>query len=102
MSLQVTANGIFSFGNPFPYHSPHLFPGTSFYNFLVAVYWTDNDISTGVGEVSYQVHTDNTETVQWVNTYISQTQQVNFNGTWMLLAEWKDVPQYLSSTIIVS
>ncbi len=98
--MQVSTNGIISFGRPFPYHSPHLFPGTSY---LVAPFWTDNDITKGVGEVSYQVY-DNcqSESLSWVSTYISQQQQLNFSGTWMLVAEWRDVPEYLRDTNIVS
>ena len=99
--LQVSTNGIISFARPFPYHSPHLFPGTSFYNFLVAPFWTDNDISRGVGEVSYWVHNNRTESLTFVSTYISQQQQVNFSGTWMLVAEWRNVSEYLGDTSIV-
>ena len=92
-----------SFGRPFPYHSPNLFPGTSFYNYLVAPFWTDADITNGVGKVSYQVHDNNqSESLSWVSTYISQQQQINFSGTWMLVAEWKDVPEYNGATSIVS
>ena len=92
-----------SFGRPFPHHSPHLFPATSVYNHVVAPFWTDNDITGGVGEVSYQVYNNSlSESLSWVSTYISQQQQVNFNGTWMLVAEWRDVPEYLGDATIVS
>ena len=85
-----------SFGRPFPQHSPHLFPETSFYNYLVAPFWTDNDITRGVGEVSYQVYEDSEmESLSWVSTYISQQQQADFRATWMLVAEWRNVPEYL-------
>ena len=99
--MQVSTNGIISFSRPFPYHSPHLFPGSSFYQFLVAPFWTDNDISNGVGSVFYQVHDIMTESLNWVSSFISQRQQVRFNGNWMLVAEWRNVPKYLGDTSIV-
>ena len=102
-SLKVSTNGIISFGRPFSSHSPHLFPGTSFYNYLVAPFWTDTDITEGVGEVSYLVYDKSqSESLSWVSTYISQQQQISFTGTWMLVAEWRDVPEYLGDTSIVS
>ena len=97
----MSTNGIISFSRPFPYHSPHLFPGSSFYSFLVAPFWTDNDISNGVGLVSYQVHDGTTESLNWVSSFISQRQQIRFNGNWMLVAEWRNVPKYLGDASIV-
>jgi hypothetical protein len=98
---QVSTNGILSFARPFPYHSPHLFPGTSFYNFLIAPFWSDNDIRRGIGEVSYWVHSGQSDSLTFVSTYISQQEQVKFNGTWMLAAEWRNVPEYLGNISIV-
>lgn len=100
---QVSTNGILSFGRPFPQHSPHFFSEASFYDYLVAPFWSDNDITGGVGEVSYQVHEDNqSESLSWISTYISQQQQINFNGNWMLIAEWTNVPEYLREKSFVS
>ena len=101
MNVQVSSNGIISFSRPFPYHSPHLFPGTSFYSFLVAPFWTDNGISNGIGSVSYQVHDSTTESLNWVSSYISQHQQIRFTGNWMLVAEWSNVPKYRGNRSIV-
>lgn len=61
----------------------------------MAPFWTDSDISEGVGEVSYQVYDNSqSESLSWVSTYVSQQQQINFIGTWMLVAEWRDVPKH--------
>ena len=99
----MSTNGIISFSRPFTYHSPSLFPGSSFYNFIIAPFWTDNDISRGVGQVSYWVYDNETESesIDFVSTFISQQEQVEFSGTWMLTAEWRDVPEYLGNTAIV-
>ena len=68
----------------------------------MAPYWADTDITGGVGEVSYHIHTSQTESLTWVSTYISQQEQIDFTGTWMLIAEWKNVPEYLGDRSIVS
>ena len=52
--------------------------------------------------MSYWVHSGQSESLAFVSTYISQQQQVNFSGTWMLAAEWRDVPEYLGNTSIVN
>ncbi len=91
-----------SFGRSFPSHSPNIFPGTSFYNYLVAPFWSDNDITNGVGQVSYQVYNDSqSEALSFVSTYVKQQQHVNFTGTWMAVAEWKGVPEYLGEVTTV-
>jgi len=101
--IQVSTNGLISFGRSFKSHSPHLFPETDFYNYLVAPFWSDNDITNGVGEVSYQTYNNSqSEALTYVSTYIKQQHQVNFSGTWMLIAEWKNVPQYLGDNNRVS
>ena len=56
-----------------------------------------------MGGVSYQVFDNSqSESLSWVSTFISQQQQINFTGNWMLVAEWKDVPEYLGESSIVS
>ncbi len=83
------------FGRSYPNHSPYIFPGSRFQNYLVAPFWSDNDITRGVSEVSYQVYNNSqSESLFWVSTYISQQEHINFSGTWMLIAEWKNVPEY--------
>lgn len=93
--LQVSTNGLFSFSRPFTFHDAHLFPDSRF-NFIVAPFWSDIDISTGVGNVSYEVHTSS-DVLNWVSTFVSQHQQTNFTGEWMIVAEWRDVPQHAGS-----
>lgn len=51
--------------------------------------------------MSYQVHESATESLNWVSSFISQRQQIRFNGSWMLVAEWRNVPQYNGDTSIV-
>ena len=97
--LQISTNGLFSFGRPFQFHTPHLFPGT---NNIVAPFWADSDITNSAGQIMYEVHDTFTDALFWVSTFISQQQQTNFSASWMLVAKWDDVPQVHGSTDVVS
>ena len=61
---------------------------------FVAPYWIDNDPSIE-GNVSYSVVVRDNELLQTVSNYIAQSQRISFNGTWMLIAYWLDVPEAL-------
>lgn len=71
---------------------------------VVAPFWAENDISHRVGHVAYEVHDSETSAtyLSLVSAFISGHQQLHFNGTWMLLAEWNSVPQFQGSVTIVS
>ena len=71
---------------------------------MVAPFWAQNDISHRVGHVAYEIH-DSENSGNYLtlaSAFISGHQQVHFNGTWMLLAEWNSVPQFQGSITIVS
>ncbi len=91
--MQVNTNGDLSFGRNFTESSPELFPGP---DFLVAPFWADLDISNGVGSISYEVHTetDDTTLLADVSNFIRNITGSQFGGRWMLLAEWRNAPQY--------
>ena len=91
---QVSTNGILSFGQAFTFHYPEHFPGSSSSSYLVAPFWADNDITNGQGQVSYEVHDIPTEGMEWVGTFVSQQEQTSFSPSWMMVAEWKEVPQF--------
>ena len=57
-----------------------------------APYWIDNDPSVK-GNVSYEVHTTGSPLINQVSDHISSSQSVQFNGTWMVVAFWWDVPE---------
>ena len=86
------------------YSKPVLFSEYSPSSYVVAPFWAQNDISHRVGHVAYEVHnSENSVTyLSLVSAFISGHQQVHFNGTWMLLAEWNSVPQFQGSVAIVS
>ena len=77
---------------PFTRWSPQLFPYDSLY--LVAPFWDDINIAVGVGNISYQVYYTGSPLLDTVNTIISDDENINFSGQWMLVAEWNGVPEF--------
>ena len=68
---------------------------------FLAPYWIDNDPSVA-GLVSYEVFSGDSTQLNEVSDYISQSQCVQFSGTWMLVAEWDDVPPISTNNETVS
>ena len=105
-SLQVGTNGYFSFGTRRTVHDPFLFSFTTPYNYLVAPFWADIDISIH-GSISYEVHSTSAGSssialLNRVSTFISNQQNTQFSGNWMLVASWSQVSAYRGSSSIVS
>lgn len=72
-------------------------------NYVVAPFGANTNIASGTGRVSYEVHniTTSPSLLSQVNRYIQQSTQHRFYGTWMLVAEWENVPQSGQSTSLV-
>ena len=81
---------------PFTDVIPRVFPIGFLY--LVAPFWADINIEGGMGNISYQVYSTGSPLLDTVNTFISDERDFNFNGRWMLLAEWNDVSSYFTPT----
>ena len=104
--LQVGTNGYFSFGTRQTVAPPTVFSSTSPYNYLVAPFWADIDISIH-GSISYEVHNTSAGSssialLNGVSTFISNQQNTQFSGNWMLVASWSQVSAYHGSSSIVS
>ena len=71
---------------------------------LIAPYYTDIDISNGVGTISYEVHSDTTSMslLSKVSSLINEYKQTEFSGEWMLLAEWRDAPKFGYNTEVTT
>ena len=98
---QVSGNGLFLFGRSANFYRPVLFPNSTSYNYIVAPFWADNDLRPS-GRVSYEVHNISTDYLSSVNRYIRQQSGSNFEGSWMLVVDWKDVAEYQSDIDKVS
>ena len=97
----METNGYISFGRRFSLPVPVLFPSTSpdvFWSYIVAPFWADLQTTLG-GSVSWEIldiaYTP--EVFDQVNVFIKNIKDVNFNGTWMLVAFWENVGQYVSN-----
>lgn len=108
ISLQVSTNGIISFGLPFYNHQPSLFPGPSTIissQYLVAPFWSDVDIRTA-GTITYEVHTiDNEDSgaiLSTVSEFISTYTGDGFNGSWLLVVLWDGVREFPATDDAVS
>ena len=85
-----------SFERSFRNYSPQRFPYGSFP--LIAPYWTDIDLSSGVGNVMYTVYSESgSEYIELVNEFLANTETDDFTATSMLVAQWIDVCPYGNS-----
>ena len=96
--VQVSSNGFFSFDREVATSSPRLFQMTHPHASIVAPFWAKNDITSRVGSISYEIHDSiSSDHIRRVSSFISHQQEVKFEGTWMIVAEWSDVSQFNSS-----
>ena len=98
-ATQVGTNGYFTFDEftAFTFSESTTIP-------LVAPFFADNDISFGVGEIIYEVHTESTSEsiISYVNSIVNQNHHADFEGKWMLVATWSGVPPFSGFGGIVS
>ena len=82
-SVQVQEDGLFSLDYPFGFSTQHniIFP-----------FWSDAD-TTRSGSVKYLNISDGSELEQ-LSSLIRAKQGVDFDGSWALIAEWRDIPEY--------
>ena len=72
------------------------FPGSASGAYIVAPYWDDVDIRLA-GNISYEVHSRSTnnprsdQLLDEVSGFVGDSTGQSFQGSWMLVAEWKEV-----------
>ena len=100
--MQVGTNGYFTFEG-FLGYQPFLFDENTILS-LVAPFFTDIDISRGIGQINYEIHTrSSSESIlSLVNSIINKQTETEFNGNWLLVATWDNVPQFGGPYNIVS
>ena len=95
--IQVSSNGIISFGNEFPHFGATLLPNinnpTVYNSYIAAPYWSDID-GRVFGEVWYETHvagqsTTSNSLLERVSSLVrSERNLSSFQGTWMVVATW--------------
>ena len=99
--MQVSSNGLLSFNRSTNFFNPVLFPNSTSYSYIVAPFWADHD-PRPAGQISYAVYSTNSEVLSTVNRFIRQQTGTNFEGSWMLVAYWDNIPEYQSDADKVS
>ena len=89
--IQISSNGVISFGSRFTSYVPQSFPIPSN---VIAPYWDDIDLRNK-GFVRYATITRSHPTLSCLlditNDLIEELENVEFNATWLLVARWIDV-----------
>ena len=92
--MQISSNGLISFGSRFTSFVPQSFPIPSN---VIAPYWDDIDLRNK-GVVRYATVTQSHSTLSCLldqtNNLIENQEKVEFNATWLLVARWIDVCPY--------
>ena len=67
----------------------------------MAPFFTDIDIRLG-GQIDYEIHTVTTSQsiLSEVNSLINEYTQTEFNGEWLLVATWDNVPPIDDNSIV--
>ena len=67
----------------------------------MAPFFTDIDITLG-GQINYEIHTVTTSQsiLSEVNSLINEHTQTEFNGEWLLVATWDNVPPYGGNSLV--
>ena len=98
--LQISTNGYFSLGTTPSEASLTRFSSSQSHS-IIAPFAADIDTKYN-GYVPYYIFTTGTSYIETVDSYIRSELGVSFYGTWMLVAEWRDVAQYGGSSHTVS
>ena len=98
-------NGIISFGSPWFFWFPEVFPTMNFFTRNIAViapFWSDSDLRL-VGNVYYETYQlglggESDAFLDVVSSFIRNQSNledsVTFRGRWMVVAEWNKVHPY--------
>ena len=96
--MQVSTNGVISFGLPFSDYRAILFH-MNMQHHVVAPYWIDNDASLN-GIVSWQIHNSgdsilSDDIIYRVSNFIRMnTNSTNFNGKYVFIGNWSEMNKY--------
>ena len=89
--VQVMINGLISFGSPYPTFFNQPFPGPDTL-LLIAPFWDDVNTNDG-GTISYEIHTSG-DSLQLVSGYVSSQIGEVYEGYWMMVIFWDQVPPF--------
>ena len=85
--MQISSNGLLSFGTLFTSYSPTSFPLSSVV--VIAPFW-DDIILTNTGIVRYGIVTS-TCVINKVETFLKLNQNINLEIDWVFVTKWENV-----------
>ena len=92
--MQISSNGLISFGSQFIDFAPQEFPISAQ---VVAPFWDDYDLRQK-GAVRYAVVTDSHPTLscllQLTSDLIRKVEGIEFEPSWLLVSQWNDVHHF--------
>ena len=97
--MQVSTNGVVSFGANFTDYNTRPFP-LSTSDILLAPFWDDSNVVIG-GQVLFRLSDDQTLLNQ-VGSIINNTLEYNFTPMMLFIVTWDRIPKFVGSYIIVS
>ena len=93
--LQVCTNGLLTVGSlPLRFYEGSHFPSSNTrisQSNILAPFWNDHDARDS--NIYYKVYNSGSD-MQYVSRFISFQEGVQFDGTWMIAAQWVDVPPF--------
>ena len=92
--MQVSTNGLVSFGSPYTAYSSRTFPITQR---VIAPYWNDQDFRSK-GSIRYfsvtPTHPTLASTLANASMFIRSVNDVDFEASWMFVVRWIDACPY--------
>ena len=106
--LQISVNGVISFGEHFPLYSPELLPGTTaivHFAYLLAPFWVDGDLRRG-GNITWEILVAGSggladEYIEQVSEFINERENASFVGTWLMIVHFDSIPPFLSVSVLI-
>ena len=94
MIIQISSNGLLSFGSSYPDYNPTSFPLSSEV-VVVAPFWDDIGLtSTGIVEYGVITSRNNPNIINIVETFLELNQSVKLELDWVLVVKWMNVCPY--------
>ena len=90
--MQVSTNGLVSFGSTLNDFSSHPFPLSQRNTKLIAPFWDVSDLENG-GQILFR-QSDNQTLLNQVGSIINDHLEYDFTPTMLLIVTWNRIPQY--------
>ena len=97
--MQVSTNGVVSFGATFTEYYSRPFPLSSTSDILIAPFWDDSNVQYG-GQVLFRL-SDNQTLLNKVGSTINDTLEFDFSPTMLFIVTWRGIPESGGSQNIV-